>query len=377
MIRLRPCFLGVLVILAQAAGPAVSSTNAADRATGGFLQIPPPWYRRVYETEGTLDRKHRVFDSLWREDLHNLRALGFDTVVVQFSVSNDAVLFDGDVRLGDRTLRPDRGDIIRWSVSSVLEQARSAGIKVWLGLRFRSDWNSKTWGSVVSDPRPVIDETLAVATGLKEAGLLETDAFAGWYITPEIGNARVVSLKSAAAAGNHALKAVCAGLRTIADRPVAISAFYRIQQPGQTRAGFLMGHLNEAEYLDLLEWTLAGTGVSHLIFQDGVGVEDAQKSPKSGLTAQELKTLQDRYRGIIARCEKMKITAWADVELFMGEEGSLPATNLPRLLDQLRAASLFPRILVFAPSHHMTLLGGAPGADSLYKELLKHIAGKR
>jgi hypothetical protein len=372
----RPWSWIVLLVTLAAAGPAEPSHAAGDLATGGFIQIPPPWYRRVYEAEGTLADKERQLETLWGQELHSLRALGFDSVVIQFSVANDAVFLDSDVRLPDRTLRADPGDLVRWSVGSILEQARREGMKVWLGLRFRSDWNGKTWVSLVSDPRPVIDETLAVARALRAAGALQTDAFVGWYITPEIGNARVANLKAAADAGNRMLKETCAGLTAIANRPVVISGFYRIQQPGQTRIGFLMGHLGEGEYLDFLEVTLAGTGVRYFVFQDGVGVEDSRKGPKHRLGGDQAKELEDRYRGIIARCRRIGVTPWADVELFVGEEGSLPATNLPRLLDQLKAAAVFPKILVYAASHHLTTLGGAEGADRLYEDLRRHIRNK-
>src|SRR4051794_25469418 len=204
-----------LVLTIESAGPADSRLAAGELPTAGFIQIPPPWYRRVYEAEGELPDKKRTLEDFWRQELHNLRALGFDSVVIQSCVADETVFFDADVPLGDRTLRPEPGDIVRWSVGSVIEQARREGMKVWLGLRSRADWNGMTWERLVTVPRPVIDETLAVARALSAAGMLETKTFAGWYITPEIGNARGANLRSTADAGNRMLREICTGLKTI------------------------------------------------------------------------------------------------------------------------------------------------------------------
>jgi hypothetical protein len=366
-------FLGGIL---AAEGLAAPARAAGDLPSGGFIQLPPPWYRRVYHAESSLAEKRRQLEALWHRELRNLRAIGFDSVVIQHSVADDSVFFDREVRLGDRSLRPDPQDLVRWSIGTIIEQARREQMSVWVGLRFRSDWNNKGWGALVADPRPVIDETLAVATALKASGVLDTDTFAGWYITPEFDNARVANPKATARAGHELLKTLCSGLKDIQDRPIAISGYYRIRKVDQTRISFLMGHLSEGEFLDLLEGTLAGTGVRYFIFQDGVGVEDSRKSPKSRLSPEEIGALKNRFRGVVTRCERLGITAWADVELFVGEEGSLPATSLTRLLDQSKAAEVFPKTLVYSASHHLTALGGAPGADRLFKEYYQHVRGR-
>jgi hypothetical protein len=350
--------------------------QAIPRPTGGFIQLPPPWYRRVYQAGGSLADKERCLRSLWERELRNLKAIGLDTVVVQYSATDGTLLFDGEVKIGGTILTPDRRDIAHRSIGAIMEQAGRQRLDVWLGLRFRSRWNSRTWASLISDPGPVIEETLAVARGLKDAGLLESDRFAGWYITPEIGNARVVNLEATRRAGNELLRKICAGLRAMADRPVAISGFYRTPKPGQSRAGFLLGHLSEPEFLDLLDGTLAGSGVRVLIFQDGVGVEDSTRAPKSRLSSAEMSELERRFQGIIACCNRRGITPWADLELMVGEQGAMPATSLSRLQHQCQAARGFPKLVVFATSHYMTALGGARGSDRLFEDYFRLVTRK-
>ena len=53
-----------------------------------------------------------------------------------------------------------------------------------------------------------------------------------------------------------------------------------------------------------------------------------------------------------------------------------PRPFKPDFHDQLKAAAVFPKVLVYAASHHLTTLGGAAGAERLYEELRRHIRGK-
>jgi hypothetical protein len=103
--------------------------------TGGFISFPSDWYKTVYDAAPA--KKAGCFAELWRREFLNLKAMKFDTVVVQFSLKDCALYFDGRVNVGGSVLSPNTGDIIYKSLGAVLQEARKQKIKVWVGLRHK------------------------------------------------------------------------------------------------------------------------------------------------------------------------------------------------------------------------------------------------
>src|SRR5262249_32151285 len=174
--------------------------------------------------------------------------------------------------------------------------------------------------------------SLAAAQGLVESGLLTPDPFAGWYISPEIDNFDK-DFDETVKNGKAMLKAISDGLDAITKKakvvptgsttPVAISAYFR---PAP-------GNMIESRYMNFLEQSFNGSGITHLLFQDSVGVEDSATKPKTSLDQAAKNALRQRYDALIAISRKIGFTVWADIEVFAGDEAQVGAPA-SRVKDQ-------------------------------------------
>ncbi len=340
--------------------------------TGGFISFPSDWYKVVYNAAPA--KKAACFSELWRREFVNLKAMKFDTVVIQFSLKDCSLFFDGKVTAGGSVLSPDTGDIIYKSVGAVLQEAKNQNMKVWIGLRHKEVWNNANWPKVVTEHEIIVKESLAVAQGLIESKLLAPETFAGWYISPEIDNYDK-DFKETVRSGKAMLKAISDGLDPITRKAglvpsgsgtsVAISAYFR---PAS-------GNMIESRYMDFLEQTLGGSGITHLLFQDSVGVEDSATKPKKNLDAAEKDTLRKRYDALIAVGQKVGLTIWADIEVFAGGKAEVgaPAT---RVLDQLEPARVCPKRLVYSTNVHLSEFATRGGCPDLFKALYQEFSGK-
>jgi hypothetical protein len=357
--------LGALLLICAMSGQASADFP---RPTGAFIQISPPWYkRRIYDwQEGTLAQKKQCCLNLWRREFENLSRIGIKTVVVQFTVTAESALnklcFDpgGQVTIGGVPLSADQNDVVYLSLGAIMENAEKTGMDVWIGLRQKDSWNNDGWPAIVSSSGSVIQETLDVADALKEkTKLLESKRFAGWYFVPEIDNRKPdgMTVEALGQAGSLMLKELTAKLIAVSNKPIAMSGFFL---PGN-------GNIDEKAFLGLLKGTLRGSGINVFIFQDSVGVRDTPATPTVHLDEHSIKAIAARYASAIDAVGP-GIETWPDVELMVGGGNDAPATNINRLIDQLTAAKAFQKIITFAPSHHMTLLGGRQGADQLFKD---------
>jgi Domain of unknown function (DUF4434) len=344
--------------LALVCGSSVVGQGNPPIVKGSFIALPPPWYQRVYDAP--LAQKDACFAALWQREFADLDGIGFKTLIVQFTVDDDHLYFDphGEITIGGKPMKPETGDVLYSSLGAIMANAEKTGAEIWVGLRQKADWNGKGWPNVVDSADSVIEETCQVARALKSTKLLDTEQFAGWYIVPEIDNRMPdnMTVEAVGVAGKAMLTKLTAGLRAIAEKPVAISGFFREAT----------GNVDEKSYLGLLRATLDGSGIKVFVFQDSVGVEDSPQAPKTSLSLQEIAKLTGRYEGVI-RAAGNDIETWADVELMVGEAKDAPATQIERLKDQLAAAKACPKIVVFAASHHMTTLGGRTGANRLFR----------
>jgi hypothetical protein len=203
-----------------------------------------------------------------------------------------------------------------------------------------------------------------VAKALKNSGLLDSNRFAGWYISPEIDNFQPPNPQATAEAGNRMLRRLTSGLERIANKPIAISGYFRV-------SGINMG---ESEFFAFLCKTLAGSGIDVFLFQDGVGVEDSPQHPESSLAPTAIGALAERHAGVIAACSKAQVQPWADVELFVGPN-DLESAAPGRVLDQLIAAARYPKRVVYDVDTDLTPLGNKPGALALFSSMFEWLTG--
>jgi hypothetical protein len=192
-------------------------------------------------------------------------------------------------------------------------------------------------------------------------------------MSPEIDNFKKDPDKTAAD-GNAMLRALCAGLNDIARKaglgqdgkvPVAISAYYRESTV----------NMNEQDYWPFLRTTLDGSGITHLIFQDSVGVSDTVGASKAGLDDKEIEALRRRYDAVIKIGQGLGFETWADVEVFVGEKASEGAKE-GRVRDQLTAASACARRIVFSTNNHLSAFATRPNTAALFQGLYRWLAGK-
>jgi Domain of unknown function (DUF4434) len=190
---------------------------------------------------------------------------------------------------------------------------------------------------------------------LNASRVLDSDRFAGWFVSVEIDNYRPTAPLSTALGGNLMLMKITSGLKKIAPKPVAISGYFRVRDY----------NMNESDFFDFLGTTLAGSGIDVFLFQDGVGVEDSIQYPEARLTPLEIFTLARRHAGVIKTCSNARVAAWADVELFVGQDGSQAAAPV-RVLDQLAAAGAYRKRVVYDVDTDLTPLGDKRGATTLF-----------
>jgi hypothetical protein len=314
----------------------------------------------------TRPQKERYYSDLWHKQFTYLTAMHFDTVIVQYAAYDSTLYFNGRVVLDGVRLAANPDDVGARALNIVMRQAEAAHIDVWVGLLQRRKWNDESWSDLVADPDPVVTETIAVAKALKSSGLLDSNRFAGWYISPEIDNFQPPNPQATAEAGNRMLRRLTSGLKRIANKPIAVSGYFRV-------SGINMG---ESEFFAFLCTTLAGSGIDVFLFQDGVGVEDSPQHPESSLAPTAIGALAERYAGVIAACNKARVQPWADVELFVGpndRESAAPG----RVLDQLMAAAPYPKRVVYDVDTDLTPLGKKPGAHALFSSMFEWLTGPR
>jgi hypothetical protein len=340
---------------------ATVSAGGFPAASGGYIQLPSPWFQHVKNLPHT-QREH-VYRAMWRQQFDELRELGFDTVVVQYTVLDNTAYLDGKITIGLSVLQTDGSFVNTQALRTIMQEAERTGVNVWIGLRQRSTWNESPWSTLVTSGQPLLQENLAVAQAIQATGVLRSHRFAGWYIPQEIDNAPPANMVQAEIAGNIFLKALSSALKQIARKPVSISAYFRR----------LDGDLDVCDSLAFLEATIAGSGIDLLIFQDSVGVDDMGSPPEKHLGAAEIARLSARYGDVIAICVALGIATWADVELKVDDQDM--ASNIFRVHDQLEAAQVCHKTIVFDINHYLTTVDGIHGADALFRAYLQLIHG--
>ena len=256
-----------------------------------------------------LTRAHRQWpEARWQELWGQLRALGAARLIVQWTQDGDEPLLD------------------------LLPAVFASGLAIDLGL--------------VHEPRYWTEGAAAFA-GIEERArallprlrpFASRANFHGWYITTEVDDVRWPNPTARAQLAAH-LKATVKAARRVRRAPVAIS-------------GFSNGALSPVRLAEFWHRLLRETGVSQLLFQDGVGA--------GKLTLQQL---PDYYLAL------RRVPVLPVVEIFqMVRETPFEAVAAPlqRVERQLELAGNAP--LAFSLPEYATP-GGVTGAAELYQAL--------
>jgi hypothetical protein len=284
----------------------------------------------------------------WKRLFGYFKELHLTQVIIQWTVYDDLAFFP---LKGCREVAPSPLPII-------LQLADAAGLKVWVGLAYDSDF----WGKINRDPK-LVEVYLrrlrlqAEAIAMQLAPDLQRHpSFQGWYITPEIDDVNWESAK--------AREILFAFLRNLSgflhkltpEAEVAISGFSNARTDPKTFGCFWQALLGD-------------TSIDRVLFQDGIG---AGKLKLDGLSIY----LESLRQAVQTQQRQLQVV----VELFH-QTCERPFRAQPAswqsVLCQLNLASRFATrgIVAFSIPEYMTPSGG-PKADKLFNSYKDFIQGK-
>jgi Domain of unknown function (DUF4434) len=270
----------------------------------------------------------------WRQLFVELRSIGINTLVLQWTVVDGKPLFRVRHETTDKT-----------PLAEILDLAGQFGIRVWFGLALDSNY----WEEIKQSPellRPYFHRRIQHLVGFLE-DLNATTAgapFAGWYIPDEIDDRTWLDPSK----------------RTILKKYLAETvSLLKARRPGSKVA--ISGFSNSFADPDLLAsfWAdvIRASGIDLLLFQDGVG-EGKVALENIGLYYQALDTA---VRGAGAQLG-------AVVELFsLTPDGRRLPAMVARVREQIATANRltsFPAVAFSIPDY-MSHLAGRQAGDLL------------
>jgi hypothetical protein len=289
--------------------PSALEVAAPPRLGGGFIQLQG-WMMELSPED-------------WRQEIEAMRAIGLDTIVIQYLQYNQQSLFPSD----ERTTDPTR---------EILKLADAHAMRVYLGTKADEGWWH--WDANYLDQSLADRKRLIRAIHQRYAA---HRSFAGWYFTEEVsGNLapdRVRLLRGYfRSQSDH-----CKALR---NQPVAIAPYF--------------SHLTPlASMRRIYDELLDGAGINVVMLQDGVGARGWDRD------------LEERivpfFRMFREVCDHRGVALWSDLESFRRrdpekETGFVPTTPA-RLIRQMRAvAPHVEKIVTFDFFHYMSPRRGAP-----------------
>jgi len=299
------------------AGPKAEATCLGLKGT--FLQL----------TDAQLARPA----SQWQQLFDELRAIGINTLFLQWTVVDRKPLF--------QTARHESAT--NASLASILDLAAQSGIRVWFGLALDSSY----WEEIKQPAevlKPYFHRRLRELAGfLDDLNAAAAGApFAGWYIPDEIDDRTWLD----------------PGKRTVLKKYLAGTvALLKTQRPGSKVA--ISGFSNSFADPDLLAsfWAdvIKTSGIDLLLFQDGVG---------EGKVA--LENIGMYYEALDRALRRGGAQVGAVVELFsLTPDGRRLPAKVDRIREQIAAASRltsFPTVAFSVPDYMSHLAGSQAGA---------------
>lgn len=226
---------------------------------GTFIQIIP----NVHKTWTT---------NQWVVLFDHLNKLGIKKLVVQWSVYNDHISFEGD----------QKNSIIVPGLEHVLTLADQHHMQVYLGLNYDASY----WKNIEKDHKFVENylqqlEKKNIQLANKLSVLWKThDALSGWYLTEEVDDINWNNAERRSYLIHYIDSLTSVLHRLTPKQPVLVS-------------GFSNAVLKPDKLADLWSAVFSKTGVDIVLFQDGVGVKK--------LTLEQLPT----YFNAISQCAKL------------------------------------------------------------------------
>jgi hypothetical protein len=277
----------------------------------------------------------------WRDLLERLHRQGIRTLIIQWTSADGVDFYPG--LTGTRA--------VAQIVPVILEAAREADLRVWIGLQEDPSWWSLQDRSDTELERYFASRLVALEGRLPSLKALieggDPQTTVGWYITDEIDDTRWQSRGR-----EEALQEYLAGvvrLLGLVDRgrPVAISAFAN-------------GAQDPHRYAAQLSRLVRISGIKRLLFQDGTGA-GKRTSAEAALTARAI------ARSLSASGTQFSVV----VELFNlnpSKSGAEPSVTSPApvesMVDRLAAVAGVGDLppASFSNAHHLTELGGPEAA---------------
>ncbi len=300
----------------------ILATSAQADIAGSFIQL----HR---------DKAERSVQD-WREDFRQIKALGGEILIVQWTAEEPMLYFEpNDARSRDRL----KGMTEVYPVlERIFEAAEAEGMSLILGLQHHPEY----WDQIKGREKVIRDFfriRMARNERLQRALL---DAFGeravwtGYYIPDEVDDYTWRTPEMTALVRDY-LERMTAILRANdPERAVSVSAFFR----GRTTPDYVVQN-----FVDIM----AGTGVDYLLLQDGVGVGDPPL-PYVHLYYEAFSRLWNADR---AGDQGSLPELWGVIETFKQVSGpDAPFEAVPAPADRLRgqvqaARPYFDRLILF------------------------------
>ena len=341
----------------------ISATTAYADIAGSFIQLH----------RGKADRTVNE----WREDFQQIKALGGDMVIVQWTAEQPVLYFDPS--RGGRMRSPEaamdepvplsRGaaDRLRGMeevypvVERILVAAEEEGMSVILGLQHHPEY----WDQIKGRQK-VIRDFFRVRMARNESlqrALLEAfgdrAAWTGYYIPDELDDYtwRAQDMSELVRTYVHSMASILRG--NDPERSIAISAFFR----GRTDPDHVA-----TNFMDIL----AGSGIDYVLLQDGVGVGD----PPLPFVHLYYEAFTRKWTPEMAGERGALPEMWCVIETFKQTSGSdEPFVAVPAPAERLRgqvqvAQAYFPRLILFTYGNYLR-----PDLGAEAREAFDAIAG--
>ncbi len=233
--QLRCHHLTAIVLLAAA------SANAT--IDGSFIQLHRGKVERTVED--------------WRADLHTLRNLQADTVIIQWSAEEPVIYFEAQEAPSSRFTETYP------AIERILEAAEAEGMSVLIGLQHHPEY----WDQIKGREKVIRDFfRLRMARNERlQRALLQTfgnrRAWTGYYIPDEVDDLTWRDPAMQAIIHDYLKRMAAILRRNDAGRTIAVSSFFR-------------GRTSPERMTENLMAMLGDTGIDILLVQDGVGTGD-------------------------------------------------------------------------------------------------------